>query len=150
MNFSDEKITRVLESLSLQRYMSIKEILKKKKRLILVIFKDFGIYCRLMLLSNKNTFGRRNIFQCKYKIKCTAEFLCSSMVDISADVNRAKLCQCWSLSRANDCLNPLHPKIGMHILHTVLYTFPKVQTRRICLAIKGFFSWRSFSLFSWR
>ena len=58
MNFSEEKITRVLESLSLQRYMSIKEILKKK-RLILVIFKDFGIYCRLMLLSNKNTFGRR-------------------------------------------------------------------------------------------
>ena len=60
MNFSEEKIARVLESLSLQRYMSIKEILKKKKkRLILVIFKDFGIYCKLMLLANKNTFGRR-------------------------------------------------------------------------------------------
>ena len=29
--------------------------------------------------------------------------------------------------------NPLHPNISMHILHTVLYTFPKVLTGRICL-----------------
>ena len=28
-------------------------------------------------------------------------------------------------------LNPLHPNINMHILRTVLYTFPKVLTRRI-------------------
>ena len=35
-------------------------------------------------------------------------------------------------------LNPLHPKIIMHILHTVFYTFPKVLTRRICLIIKSF------------
>ena len=45
--------------------------------------------------------------------------------------------------------NPLHPNIIMHILHTVLYTFPKVLTRRICLTIKGFFGWWSFFLFSW-
>ena len=32
--------------------------------------------------------------------------------------------------------NPLHPNISMHILHTILYTFPKVLTRRICLPIK--------------
>ena len=32
-------------------------------------------------------------------------------------------------------LNPLHPNISMHILHTVLYTFRKVLTRRICLII---------------
>ena len=32
-------------------------------------------------------------------------------------------------------LNPLQPNISMHILHTVLYTFPKVLTRRICLII---------------
>ena len=37
-------------------------------------------------------------------------------------------------------LNPLHPKISMHILHTVLYTFPLVLTRRICLKIKSFFT----------
>ena len=29
-------------------------------------------------------------------------------------------------------VNPLHSNIGIHILHTVLYTFPKVLTRRIC------------------
>ena len=38
-------------------------------------------------------------------------------------------------------INPLHLDISMHILVTVLYTFPKVLIRRICLAIKSFFSW---------
>ena len=37
--------------------------------------------------------------------------------------------------------NSLHPNISMQILHTVLYTFSKVLTRRICLTIKSFFSW---------
>ena len=31
----------------------------------------------------------------------------------------------------------------------VLHTFPKVLTKRICLAINNVFSWWSFSLFSW-
>ena len=35
---------------------------------------------------------------------------------------------------------PLHLDINMHILHTVLYTIPKVLTRRICLTIKSLFS----------
>ena len=39
--------------------------------------------------------------------------------------------------------------ISMHILHTVLYTFPKVLTRRITLTIQSFCSRWSFSLFSW-
>ena len=38
-------------------------------------------------------------------------------------------------------VNPLHPSISMNILQTVLYRFPKVLTRRICLKIKSFFSW---------
>ena len=38
-------------------------------------------------------------------------------------------------------VNPLHPNISMHILHTTLYTFPRVLTRRICSTIKSFFSW---------
>ena len=46
-------------------------------------------------------------------------------------------------------LTLLHPNISMHILHTVLYTFPMVLVRRICLPIKSFFSWWSFPLFSW-
>ena len=36
-------------------------------------------------------------------------------------------------------LNPFHPNISMHILHTVLCTFPKVLTRRICLTIDSLF-----------
>ena len=46
-----------------------------------------------------------------------------------------------SLSRKIDggyilsLFNPLHPNISMHILHTFIYTFPKVLTSRICLAI---------------
>ena len=31
----------------------------------------------------------------------------------------------------HDVFNPLHPNIRMHILHTVLYIFPNVLTRRI-------------------
>lgn len=34
--------------------------------------------------------------------------------------------------------NPLHCKISMHILHIVLEAFLKMQTWRICLAIKSF------------
>ena len=45
-------------------------------------------------------------------------------------------------------LNPLNPNIRLHILHTVLYTFPKELTRRICLTIKSFFSGRSLPLLS--
>ena len=45
--------------------------------------------------------------------------------------------------------NPLHSIISIHILHTVLCTFTKVLTRRICLTIKIFSSWWSFPFFSW-
>ena len=44
--------------------------------------------------------------------------------------------------------NPLHPNISMHILHTVLYAFPKLLTWKICLLIKSFFVWWPFLLFS--
>ena len=46
------------------------------------------------------------------------------------------------------CLNPSHPKINMHLLHTVLHTFPKVLIIRICLTIKSFFNMWSFPLLS--
>ena len=49
----------------------------------------------------------------------------------------------------HDVSNPLHPNIRIYILHTVLYTFPDVVARRICLTIKRLFSWLSFPLFSW-
>ena len=44
--------------------------------------------------------------------------------------------------------NSLHPNINMHILHTVLYTFLKVLTRRICLTVAGFYNCGSFPQFS--
>ena len=43
----------------------------------------------------------------------------------------------------------LYPNINMDILHTVLYTFPKVLTRRISLTINSLFHCWSFPLFSW-
>ena len=36
-------------------------------------------------------------------------------------------------------INPTNPNISIHILHTVLYTFPNELTRRICLTSKSFF-----------
>ena len=38
---------------------------------------------------------------------------------------------------------------SMHILHTALYTFSKMLTKRICLSIKNFFRLWSLPLFSW-
>ena len=46
-----------------------------------------------------------------------------------------------AVNAAVNLFNLLHPNISMHILHTVLYTFPKVLTRRICLTVKSFFTW---------
>ena len=34
-------------------------------------------------------------------------------------------------------INPLHPNIRMHILHTVLYTFLEVLKRRICWTVRS-------------
>ena len=43
--------------------------------------------------------------------------------------------------RAKVCLNPLHPNISMHILHTVLYTFLILLTKRTCLTIESRLRW---------
>ena len=47
---------------------------------------------------------------------------------------------CIHQNNASQLSNPLLPNISIHILHTVLCTFTKVLTRRICLTIKSFFS----------
>ena len=49
----------------------------------------------------------------------------------------------------HDVFNSLHSNIRMHILQTVLYKFPYVLARRICLTIKRFFNLLSFPLLSW-
>ena len=48
------------------------------------------------------------------------------------------VCSSWKLVIS---LNPLYPNINMHILHTVLYKYPKVLIRRICVTIYSFFGW---------
>ena len=56
----------------------------------------------------------------------------------------------FSVPHPNIGIHWLHPNIGIHnILRTVLCTFTKVLTRRICLTIKHFFTWGSFPLLSW-
>lgn len=70
------------------------------------------------------------------------------------DLKSIPINEVLTYNRAKFCIyvNPLHPYIRMHnlhtVLHTVLYTVLKVLTRRICLPIKSFFRWRSFPLFS--
>ena len=55
----------------------------------------------------------------------------------------------WSVSQKQDSVvNPFHPNISMHILHTVPYTFSKMLMRRICFVIQSFFGWWPFPLFS--
>ena len=44
-------------------------------------------------------------------------------------------------------LNLLHLNISMHILHNVVYRFPTILMRRICLSIQSFLKWWSFPLF---
>ena len=56
---------------------------------------------------------------------------CVYIVRISFSVVLA-VGDCWS-----KLINPLHFTISLHICQTVLYTFPKVLTRRICLTIKA-------------
>ena len=56
----------------------------------------------------------------------------------------------WNIVKKKSLCNPFNPEINTHILHTVLYTFPKVLTRRICLIIKNFFNLWSFPLISWK
>ena len=41
----------------------------------------------------------------------------------------------FTLRKVNAVVNPLHPNISIHILHTVLCTFTKVLTRRIYLYV---------------
>ena len=43
----------------------------------------------------------------------------------------------------------LYSNIRIYFLDTVLSTSPNMLTWKICLAIKSFFSWWSFALFSW-
>ena len=55
----------------------------------------------------------------------------------------------FSLTNRLILLNHFKPKIGIHIFHTVFYTFSMILTKRICLTIRSFLKWSSFLIFSW-
>ena len=59
-------------------------------------------------------------------------FLSLLHFDIICDLLLNRCIATWNLF-----VNPLQPNISMHILHTVLHTFSKRLTRRICLTIKS-------------
>ena len=65
---------------------------------------------------------------------------------VLSTLKQSTLLKMWSWPQH---FNLLQSEISMHILQTVFYTFRQVLTRRICLMIKSFFRWWSFSLFSW-
>ena len=46
------------------------------------------------------------------------------------------------------CFNPLHSNISMQFLYTVLYTCPKLFTRRVCPRVKTILSLQQFLLSS--
>ena len=65
------------------------------------------------------------------------------------DMKRSKIAWKLKLNQiVETILNSLHPNINIHILLTVLFTFPMVMTRRICLRIRSFLNWWSFPFFS--
>ena len=66
-------------------------------------------------------------------IKDKLPFLLKSFIKLQNNEN------IFIVNRTNMVITLFHPNVIMHILHTVLYTFLKVLTRRICLLIKSFF-----------
>ena len=79
-----------------------------------------------------------------FELSCTSYMELKSCTIMIFDLKKKRIIQLWSLLWVK--LNPLQPKISMHILHTALHTFPKVLTRRIWLPIKSFFRRWSFPI----
>ena len=79
-----------------------------------------------------------------FELSCTSYMELKSCTIMIFDLKKKRIIQLWSLLWVK--LNPLQPKISMHILHTALHTFRKVLTRRIELPIKSFFCRWSFPI----
>ena len=78
--------------------------------------------------------GKNKIVAYETQLSASLTFLPHFYVFYDLLLDRRKVTQ-------NLPVNPLHPNISMYILHTVLHSFPKRLTRRICVTIKGCFSW---------
>ena len=68
----------------------------------------------------------------------TTGIVCTFYTSLVSNPNHMKMIYIRLSKPKTVLFNPLQLTINMHILHTVLYTFPKELTRRICLRIKSF------------
>ena len=68
----------------------------------------------------------------------TTGIVCTFYTSLVSNPNHVKMIYIRLSKPKTVLFNPLQLTISMHILHTVLYTFPKELTRRICLRIKSF------------
>ena len=68
----------------------------------------------------------------------TTGIVCTFYTSLVSNPNHMKMIYIRLSKPKTVLFNPLQLTISIHILHTVLYTFPKELTRRICLRIKSF------------
>ena len=99
------------------------------------------LHCHSQMLSSLESYSLPAKSPGKLFLTCK-EISCvlsrSAMSKVSSDkkgfiINKLQK-QNFGLKLTEQLFTPLN--ISMHILHTVLYMFPKVLTRRICLTIK--------------
>ena len=96
-----------------------------------------------------NRYEEQGKFRRQVKAQNLWQAICQSQIETGTPYMLYKdACNRKSNQQVLEWVDPLHPNISMHILHTVLYTFPRMLTRRICLTIKNFFSLRSVP-FAW-
>ena len=97
-----------------------------------------------------NRYEEQGKFRRQVKAQNLWQAICQSQIETGTPYMLYKdACNRKSNQQVLKWVDPLHPNISMHSLHTVLYTFPKVLTKKICLTIKNFFSLRSVPLFAW-
>ena len=82
----------------------------------------------IILLKNATLVGHNFLFQGSLK-----HYLCQSQCH--ANITFHKILQEYLI------ISPLHPKINMPILNSILYTFSKMLTKKVCLTINSFFGW---------
>ena len=85
-----------------------------------------------------------------YLLKCTSCWACvdrwlNYCCTLKTEPYKVTVRNAYSLKPS---FNPPHPNISLHILSTLLYTFPKGLTGRFFLKTKSCFSWWSFPPFS--
>ena len=104
----------------------------------------------IVIVKVEISFLMPSLFLYFYQIPCMPQLLCDESHPCFYPLSDTILCDVQPLCSGGvqdplflTCppqVNPLHPNISIHILHTVFHTFPNVLRRRICITIKSFFS----------